>query len=68
MNEDPDDRREREFDAVTFVLAGLLAAIVLGAVAYGIFNSSHVAGTVPSMTGGSQSPAQTAPPATTGSR
>ena len=36
MKEDPNERREREFDAITFLLAGVLSAIILGAVGYGI--------------------------------
>lgn len=39
QDEDPETRREREFDTITFVLAGVLGAIILGAVGYGIFNS-----------------------------
>jgi len=43
--------REREFDAITFLLAGVLSAIVLGAVGYGIFNSSKgVVATIPTRT------------------
>ena len=37
----PEKRRELEFDAITFVLAGVLSAVVLGAVGYGIFKSSR---------------------------
>ena len=69
MNEDPEKRREREFDAITFVLAGVLSAIVLGAVGYGVFKSSKETTTIPSLTAGSQIPGPTDPPAsTTGSR
>jgi hypothetical protein len=70
MNEeDPDDRREREFDAITFVLAGVLSAILLGAVGYGIVNSSQRATNVPALTAGSPIPQPPAPPlSTTGSR
>jgi hypothetical protein len=69
MNEDPQKRREREFDAITFVLAGVLSAIVLGAVGYGIFNSSKGTATFPSSTAGSQIPGPPARPgSTTGSR
>jgi hypothetical protein len=50
MTEDPRQRREREVDAITFLLAGVLAAVVLGAVGYGIYNSSRVALTIPSPT------------------
>ena len=53
MNEDPEKRREREFDTITFVLAGVLSAIVLGAVSYGIFKSSRGTATIPSLTAGS---------------
>jgi hypothetical protein len=56
MNEDPEERREREFDAITFLLAGVLSAIVLGAIGYGIFNSSRVATTIPSLTADSPVP------------
>jgi hypothetical protein len=53
MKEDPSEseRREREFDMITFLLAGVLSAIVLGAVGYGIFNSSKgVTTNIPSLT------------------
>lgn len=40
-------RAEREFDVVTFVLAAILALIILSAVGYGIFNSSQIASTIP---------------------
>lgn len=67
-NEDPEKRREREFDAITFVLAGVLSAIILGAVGYGIFNSSRGI-TIPALTSGSQIPGPPGRPAsTTGSR
>jgi hypothetical protein len=69
MTEDPERRREREFDTITFVLAGVLSAIVLGAVGYGIFNSSRGTATLPSSTAGSQIPKPPEPPqGTTGSR
>jgi len=71
MNEeDPDDRREREFDAITFVLASVLSAILLGAIGYGIVNSSQRATNVPALTAGSSPiPQPPAPPlSTTGSR
>ena len=58
MNEDPDERREREFDAVTFLLAGVLSAVVLGAVGYGIFRSSRVATVIPPPMLGLQMPVQ----------
>ena len=47
MKKDPNDRREREFDAITFLLAGVLSAVVLGAVGYGIVKSSRVATVIP---------------------
>jgi len=70
MNEeDPDKRREREFDAITFVLAGVLSAILLGAIGYGIVNSSQRATNVPALNAGSQVPDLGPPPlSTTGSR
>jgi hypothetical protein len=74
MTEDPNERREREFDAITFLLAGVLSAIVLGAVGYGIVKSSRVATVIPPPAPGLQSPVQaTRPPSdqnptTTGSR
>jgi hypothetical protein len=73
MNEDP-KHREREFDAITFLLAGVLSAIVLGAVGYGIYRSSRVATVIPPPAAGLQMPVQTdrLPPApsttTTGAR
>ena len=39
----------REYDTITFVLAGVLAAIVLGAIGYGIVNSSRVTTAIPAM-------------------
>lgn len=77
MKKDPQRRREREFDAITFLLAGVLSAIILGAVGYGIYNSSKVGTTIPSpslTTEPSQPPARANRPpsgsnaATTGSR
>jgi hypothetical protein len=70
MNEeDPDQRREREFDTITFVLAGVLSAIVLGAVGYGIVNSSRGKTSIPALTAGPQIPGLPEPPvSTTGSR
>ena len=66
--EDPDQRREREFDAITFVLAGVLSAIVLGAVGYGVIKSSRGTATIP-LTAGSQVPQPPElPVSTTGSR
>jgi hypothetical protein len=40
-------RPERDHDIITFVLAGVLALIVLAAVGYGISNSSRVATILP---------------------
>ena len=73
MKEDPNERREREFDAITFLLAGVLSAIVVGAVGYGIVKSSKVATIIPTPEIGLQTPVQTKRPpsdpnATTGSR
>jgi hypothetical protein len=74
MKEDPNERREREFDAITFLLAGVLSAIVLGAVGYGILKSSQVATILPPPANGLQIPVQAKhPPSdpnllTTGSR
>lgn len=68
MNDDPSERREREFDTITFLLAGLLATIIIAAVAYGIFNSSRATLAVPSVTAGPESPMRAPPPTTTGSR
>ena len=67
MNEeDPEKRREREFDAITFVLAGVLSAILLGAISYGIVNSSHrAASTVPALNASTQVPSPALPPVTT---
>jgi hypothetical protein len=71
MNEeDPEEeRREREFDAVTFVLAGALSAILLGAVGYGVVKSSRGTTNIPALTAGSPIPQPPEPPvSTTGSR
>jgi hypothetical protein len=51
MEEDPDRRREREFDLVTFFLAAMLTAIILAAVSYGVVNSSRVAAPLPPPSG-----------------
>jgi hypothetical protein len=58
MKEDPDERREQQFDAITFLLAGVLSAIVFGAVGYGILKSSKVATIVPPPELGLQIPVQ----------
>ena len=75
MNEEPDERRERKFDAITLLLAGVLSAVVLGAVGYGIFKSSRVATVSPPPVLGLQMPMQAGrsqaapnPTSTTGSR
>jgi hypothetical protein len=69
MNEDPHKRREREFDTITFVLAGVLSAVVLGAVGYGIVKSSRGTTNLPSLTADSPIPGSSeAPVSTTGSR
>ena len=74
MKEDPNERREREFDAITFLLAGVLSAVVLGAVGYGIFKSSRVATVIPPPAPGLQCPCRRPGrrpiqnPTTTGSR
>ena len=47
MPEDPDNRREREFDLITFLLAAVLTGIILGAMSYGVINSSRVATPLP---------------------
>ena len=68
QNEDPENRRERDFNTITFVLAGLLGAIILCAIGYGIFNSSR-SGTIPLQNAGWQIPGPPQPPSsTTGSR
>src|SRR4051812_50207655 len=69
QDQDPEKRREREFDAITFVLAGVLSAIVLGAIGYGIFNSSQGRTAIPPLTAGPRSfgPPPT-PSSTTGLR
>ena len=58
MKDDPDERREQQFDAITFLLAGVLSAIVMGAVGYGIVKSSKVATIVPPPALGLQIPVQ----------
>ena len=69
MNEeDPERRREREFDAITFVLAGVLSAILVGAVGYGVVKSSRGTASIP-LTAGSQVPQPPElPVSTTGAR
>jgi hypothetical protein len=61
MDDDPfNQRKERGFDAITLLLAGLLTAIVVGAVGYGIVKSSKVA-SVPLLTGHYQPSRVTSP-------
>ena len=74
MKKGPNERREREFDAITFLLAGVLSAVILGAVGYGIAKSSRVATVIPPPAPGLQMPGQAVrppsdpSPTTTGSR
>ena len=51
MQEDPDTRREREFDLITFLLAAVLTGIILGAMGYGVMKSSQVATPLPPVAG-----------------
>jgi hypothetical protein len=51
MQQDPDNRREREFDLVTFLLAAVLTGIILGAMGYGVVKSSNVAAPLPAVAG-----------------
>ena len=46
---EPPRNRERDYDIVTWTLAGALALIILGAVGYGLANSSKLATKVPSL-------------------
>ena len=55
MREDPDNRRERDFDLITFLLAAVLTGIILGAMSYGVVNSSRVAIPLPPPAGTSGS-------------
>ena len=52
MDHDDGDGRnnERDYDTVTFILAAVLAVIVLGAIGYGVFNSSRITTAIPSLT------------------
>jgi hypothetical protein len=70
MNEEDDleKRREREYDTITFVLAGVLSAILLGAVGYGIVNSSQRTPPIPSLSAGSVPNPDPPPISTTGTR
>jgi hypothetical protein len=49
MHGNDGDGRDRGYDTITFVLAGVLVAIVLGAIGYGIVNSSRVTTAIPAM-------------------
>ncbi len=66
MDDDNGERREREFDTITFILAGVLSAIVIGAMGYGVFKSSRIGTTFPPFA--ADAPAPAAPVGTTGSR
>lgn len=57
MTEDPDERRERGYDAITVLLASVLFAVILGAIGFGLHNSSKLTRTIP--TQATQSPAIT---------
>jgi hypothetical protein len=60
---DGDDGQDRGYNTVTFLIATVLAVIVLGAIGYGVFHSSHVTTAIPAMT-----PGELEPPSTTGAR
>jgi hypothetical protein len=45
---DPHRLKERKFDVATFIVAGALAAFVLGAIGYGLLNGSQTDTAVPS--------------------
>jgi hypothetical protein len=49
MNGNDGGGPDRGYDTITFILAGVLTAIVLGAVGYGIVNSSRVTTAIPAM-------------------
>jgi hypothetical protein len=49
MNGNDGGGRDRDHDILTFILAGVLAAIVLGAIGYGVVNSSRVSTAIPAM-------------------
>jgi hypothetical protein len=49
MNGNDGGGRDRGYDVITFILAGVLAVIVLGAIGYGIVNSSRVTTAIPAM-------------------
>jgi hypothetical protein len=63
MDDDPfNQRKERGFDAITLLLGGALAAIVIGAVGYGIVKSYDVAD-VPGLTAPQRLGRTASPPA-----
>ena len=70
---DPAGTSERKYDIITLALAGALAIIVLGAIGYGIVNSSNVTTAIPTAAPASRSvgptvaPEPASAPATTGS-
>lgn len=47
MTDDNGKRGDRHYDTITFLLAGVLGVIVLGAIGYGVFNSSRVTAAIP---------------------
>jgi hypothetical protein len=49
---DPRTPGERKADALTLLLAGVLAAVVIGAIGYGIFNSTRMVTAIPAATTG----------------
>jgi hypothetical protein len=49
MSDNDGGRREREYDVITFIVAGVLAVILLGAIGYGVFSSSRVTTAIPAM-------------------
>jgi hypothetical protein len=46
-NTEAEQRVEREFDVITFILAAALTLILVAAIAYGVLRSSEVATTIP---------------------
>ena len=58
---EPAPYAERNYDLVTWTLAAALALFVLGAIGYGLANSSKLATSVPSLSGPAR-PAPTAVP------
>jgi hypothetical protein len=47
QNADAEQRAEREFDVITFILAAALTLILVAAIAYGVWRPSEVATTIP---------------------